>query len=70
MKTKHLTLRYLKGMTRNTFEQYQTVPIVGEINARQFVNHVTHLTINSPLHGKASLYDIVQATKCSYGPVF
>ncbi|MBA7606424.1 hypothetical protein ES703_13572 [subsurface metagenome] len=60
MRTNHLTLGYLAGWTQERFEKFQNASIVGEINARQFIDHVVKLTAKSPLHGKASLYEIVQ----------
>ena len=59
----HFTLGYLSSLPQKDFEKFQNVSIVGEINARQFVNHVTKLTAKNSLHGKASLYDIVQNAK-------
>jgi len=60
MQTKTMTLGYLAAMTREHFDKLRTASIVGEINAKQFINNAVHLTKNNPLHGKADLFDIVQ----------
>lgn len=60
MRLNHFTLGYLTSLPQAEFKKFQNASIVGEINARQFIDHVVKLTAKSPLHGKTSLYEIVQ----------
>ena len=61
METHHITLGYLANMQRDYFDKLRNAKIVGEINAKQFVNKVVGLVGNNPLYGKADLFDVVLA---------